>query len=86
MRSATAGSSRARAYLSPCVRRSLDNLRRLADPKSGVDIGFVQGGLAGQVETDELHSLGSIFYTPVYLFYRSPKPIARLSSSPASAS
>ena len=58
---------------------SLDNLKRLADPKVGVDIGFVQGGLAGQVETDELHSLGSIFYTPVYVFYRSPRPIARLS-------
>ena len=58
---------------------SLDNLKRLADPKSAVDIGFVQGGLAGQVETGELHSLGSIFYTPVYIFYRTPRPIARLS-------
>jgi TRAP transporter TAXI family solute receptor len=58
---------------------SLDNLKRLADPDAKVDIGFVQGGLAGQAETDELYSLGSIFYTPVYVFYRSPKPIARLS-------
>ena len=58
---------------------SLDNLKRLADPKVKVDIGFVQGGLAGQVDTAELYSLGSIFYTPVYVFYRSPKPIARLS-------
>jgi TRAP-type uncharacterized transport system substrate-binding protein len=58
---------------------SLENLKRLADPKAPVDIGFVQGGLAGQVDTGELHSLGSIFYTPVYFFYRAPKPIARLS-------
>jgi hypothetical protein len=58
---------------------SVDNLKRLADPKSGVDIGFVQGGLAAQADTSELYSLGSIFYTPVYLFYRAPKPIARLS-------
>jgi TRAP-type uncharacterized transport system substrate-binding protein len=58
---------------------SLDNLKRLADPKAGVHIGFVQGGLAGQVQTDALHSLGSIFYTPVYLFYRAPRPVARLS-------
>jgi hypothetical protein len=58
---------------------SLENLKRLADAKSGVDVGFVQGGLAGQVQTDALHSLGSIAYTPVYLFYRAPKPVARLS-------
>jgi len=58
---------------------SLDNLKRLADPNANVDIGFVQGGLAGQAGTDELYSLGSIFYTPVYIFYRSPKPITRLS-------
>ncbi len=58
---------------------SLDNLKRLADPQVQVDIGFVQGGLAGQADTSELYSLGSIFYTPVYVFYRAPKPIARLS-------
>jgi TRAP-type uncharacterized transport system substrate-binding protein len=58
---------------------SLDNLKRLADPSGKVDIGFVQGGLAGQADTSDLYSLGSIFYTPVYVFYRSPKPIARLS-------
>jgi TRAP transporter TAXI family solute receptor len=58
---------------------SLENLKRLADPKAPVDIGFVQGGLAGQAEAGELYSLGSIFYTPVYIFYRAPKPIARLS-------
>jgi len=62
---------------------SLENLKRLADPKVQVDIGFVQGGLAGQADTSELYSLGSIFYTPVYVFYRAPrpesKPITRLS-------
>jgi TRAP transporter TAXI family solute receptor len=58
---------------------SLENLKRLADPKVQVDIGFVQGGVASQADTAELYSLGSIFYTPVYVFYRAPKPIARLS-------
>ena len=58
---------------------SLDNLKRLADPKVQVDIGFVQGGVASQADTSDLYSLGSIFYTPVYVFYRAPKPIARLS-------
>ncbi|HEY6865291.1 MAG TPA: TAXI family TRAP transporter solute-binding subunit [Burkholderiales bacterium] len=60
-------------------RGSLENLQRLADPKTQVDIGFVQGGLAGQADTGDLVSLGSIFYTPVYLFYRAPKPMTRLS-------
>jgi TRAP transporter TAXI family solute receptor len=58
---------------------SLENLQRLADWNQDVDIGFVQGGLAGQADIAELYSLGSIFYTPVYLFYRAPKPITRLS-------
>lgn len=58
---------------------SLENLKRLADPKAKVDIGFVQGGLAGQAGTSELYSLGSVSYTPLFVFYRAPKPIARLS-------
>jgi TRAP-type uncharacterized transport system substrate-binding protein len=60
---------------------ALDNLKRLADPKVDVDVGFVQGGLAtlGGDASSELMSLGSIFYLPVYVFYRAPQPIARLS-------
>ena len=58
---------------------ALENLRRLSDPKAQVDVGFVQGGLASRVEGADLMSLGSIFYLPVYVFYRSPQPIARLS-------
>ena len=57
---------------------SLENLKRLIDPKEKVDIGFVQGGVAGQLDTSGLESLGSLFYTPVYVFYRAPKPIVRL--------
>lgn len=58
---------------------SLDNLRRLADPKSKADVGFVQGGLASLGEPDKVESLGSIFYAPVAVFYRARKPAARLS-------
>jgi len=59
-----------------------ENLRLLRDPKSGVDIAFVQGGAgershrqANAVATeddDEVGevSLGSLFYEPVWLFYR----------------
>ena len=57
---------------------SLSNLKRLADPKSKVDVAFVQGGLARLGEPDKVVSLGSVFYAPVVVFYRAKKPIARL--------
>ncbi|HEX6703482.1 MAG TPA: TAXI family TRAP transporter solute-binding subunit [Albitalea sp.] len=51
-----------------------ENLRLLLDPKSGVDLAFLQGGAGektrSQVEADALTSLGSLFYEPVWLFYR----------------
>jgi TRAP-type uncharacterized transport system substrate-binding protein len=58
---------------------SADNLNRLTDPDVDVDIGLVQGGLAATAETDELVSLGSVFYEPLFVFYRNPTPIQRLS-------
>ena len=61
-------------------RGALENLNRLNDPEVDVDVGFVQGGLAVGKNTDELVSLGSIFYEPVAVFYRGAKPIDRLSA------
>jgi TRAP-type uncharacterized transport system substrate-binding protein len=54
-----------------------ENLKLLEDPSSGVDIAFVQGGAgddkpadAERDSDDHLLSLGSLFYEPVWLFYR----------------
>ena len=52
-----------------------ENLRLLRDPNSGVDIAFVQGGADESVravdeDDSSLVSLGSLFYEPVWLFYR----------------
>ena len=53
-----------------------ENLKRLREPGAGgVDVAFVQGGAdeAGRTENAddaELVSLGSMFYEPVWLFYR----------------
>jgi len=59
---------------------SLENLKRLTDPSVQVDIGFVQGGLSSAVDkAGDLVSLGSVFYVPVAIFYRSPVPLQRLS-------
>jgi TRAP-type uncharacterized transport system substrate-binding protein len=60
---------------------SLDNLNRLADPKSKVDIGLVQSGLPAPsgAESSDLVSLGSMFFEPVTLFYRGSADIQRMS-------
>ncbi len=51
---------------------SMENLQRLKDPESGVDIAFVQSGSTTleNSEEHELESLGSLFVEPVWLFYR----------------
>lgn len=48
----------------------VDNLARLRDPASGVDVGFLQGGLTNAQESPDLASLGTVFYQPVWFFYR----------------
>jgi len=58
---------------------SLENLKRLSDPKMQVDIGFVQGGLSAVSDPGRLVSLGSVFYVPVWVFYRAPERIWLLS-------
>jgi hypothetical protein len=76
-----------------------ENLRLLQDPASGVDIAFMQGGagerlrkeadsLAPSDEGDDdptLVSLGSLFYEPVWLFYRTDAA-ERLLKAPALSS
>lgn len=58
---------------------SLENLKRLADPKFKVDVGFVQGGVSEGVNIDKLVSLGSVAYQSLLIFYRSPAPLELLS-------
>jgi TRAP-type uncharacterized transport system substrate-binding protein len=59
---------------------SLENLQRMSDPKSHVDIALVQSGVTTNPDNDDdLESLGGMFYQPLLIFYRSPKPLSRLS-------
>ena len=58
---------------------SLENLERLENSSFRVDIGFVQAGVAKGKNNDKLVSLGSISYEPLFIFYRSNKPINILS-------
>ncbi len=57
---------------------SLQNLTRLSDPKSNVDVAFVQDGVAPGSTHDGLMSLGSVAYVPLAIFYHGPT-VARLS-------
>jgi TRAP-type uncharacterized transport system substrate-binding protein len=57
---------------------SLQNLKRLSDPKSNVDVGFVQDGVAPGPANQGLMSLGSVAYVPLAIFYHGPT-VTRLS-------
>ena len=59
-------------------RGALDNLQRLADPKSKIDVGFVQGGLSDGIDTTHLTSLGSVFAQPLMVYARAPEPLESL--------
>jgi TRAP transporter TAXI family solute receptor len=56
----------------------IENLRRLSDPRSGVSVGFVQGGATGDSERKDLVSLGTVSYEPLWFFYRGRNPGRKL--------
>ena len=47
---------------------SIDNLRLLESGE--IDIAFMQGGVGSQAKTDDLISLGSLYYEPIWVFHR----------------
>ena len=49
---------------------SIENLKKLADKHTNVDVGFVQSGVAEGIKIDALQSLGSVAYQPIIFFYR----------------
>ena len=57
---------------------SVENLRRLRDPKSGVSAAFMQGGIAGNDGSTGLVSVGRMFIEPMWIFYRSAETIDRI--------
>ncbi len=58
---------------------SLENLQRLWSGKRDVDIGFAVGGISEGIDLGDLTSLGSVAHQPLWVFYRTAKPISRLS-------
>lgn len=58
---------------------SLENLQRLRDGDSGVDVGFVQSGVLGNADPTGLVSLGNLYYEPLWVFYRDKGTLDKLS-------
>lgn len=55
-----------------------ENLRLLSDPKSGIQAGFMQGGLSNSRLSPDLLSLGRIDYQIFWLFYPTGETITDL--------
>ena len=55
-----------------------ENLRLLRDPKSGVDVAFMQGGVATVAEADGLVMLASLYYEPLWIFYRDAATLSQI--------
>ena len=58
---------------------AVDNLRLLQDPKSGVDIGFVNGGVSNGNPPPGLLSIGLMYNNAFWIFYRSTETLDRFS-------
>jgi len=54
-----------------------DNLL-LLDPNSGVDVTFMQGGIATFPAVDNLVMLASLYYEPLWIFYRDATTLSQL--------
>ena len=57
-----------------------ENMERLTDPDSEVSIAFVQSGMEEIFDSGEteLASLGSLYYEPMWVFYRRAVPLDRV--------
>jgi TRAP-type uncharacterized transport system substrate-binding protein len=54
------------------------NLERLRSGEGGVQVGLVQGGLVQRADAEQLYTLGSLFYEPIWVFYRGKTTVERV--------
>jgi TRAP transporter TAXI family solute receptor len=57
---------------------SVENFARVNDPKSGVSVALIQGGIAPAGPHETVVSLGRMFLEPLWVFYRSADTVDRL--------
>lgn len=58
---------------------SIENYALLQDENSGVDVALVQGGTTPPEARRTLQAVCSVYFEPLWVFYRDPRPISRLS-------
>ncbi len=61
---------------------SIENLKLLEDPESGIDIAFVQGGTGSPQADTDLLSLASLYHEPLWIFHRGSTPTVTLNDLP----
>ena len=49
---------------------SVENRALLRDPHSGVSVALIEGGVGMEANSTELQSLGTVFYEPLWWFYK----------------
>ena len=57
---------------------SVENIGLLEDESSGVDLALVQGGVGAQAGPGKIVSLASLYFEPLWVFYRGNQVISRL--------
>lgn len=57
---------------------SMENLRLLEEDSHSIDLAFVQGGSATRPHAAGLVSLASLYYEPLWVFYRSTEALTRI--------
>ena len=58
---------------------SAENYQNLKNSQSEVEAGFVHDGFGSPEEAPDLVSLGSLYYEPIWIFYRNQKKLNRIS-------
>ncbi len=57
---------------------AVENLRLLLDPTSHVDVAFMQGGVAEFPAADDIVMLASLYFEPLWIFYRDPAVLSQI--------
>jgi TRAP transporter TAXI family solute receptor len=57
---------------------SVENIKRLSDPKLNVDVALLQGGTSTTKDSPGIVSLGRVYLEPMWVFYRGTETIDRL--------
>jgi len=57
---------------------SVENLKLLGAESGGVDVAFVQGSMKSLAQDTDLESLGSLFFDPLWIFYRKDLALRRI--------